>query len=90
MAARAEREGWSFLEYLRQLVEAEVAERRRHRIERNLKRSNLPDGKTLATLKLERLPAPVRRQVPTLCEGAFLDRAENILAFGMPGRGKAA
>lgn len=88
LAARAEKEGWSFIEYLRQLVEAEIAERRRHRIERNLKRSNLPSGKTLATLDLNRLPAPVRRQVPTLCEGGFVERADNLLAFGMPGRGK--
>lgn len=44
--------------------------------------------KTLSTLELSRLPAPVRRSVPTLCEGGFVDRAENLLAFGLPGRGK--
>jgi DNA replication protein DnaC len=26
--------------------------------------------------------------LPTLCDGAFVDRAENLLAFGLPGRGK--
>jgi DNA replication protein DnaC len=26
--------------------------------------------------------------LPTLCEGGFADRAENLLAFGLPGRGK--
>lgn len=88
VAERAEKEGWSFLEYLRQLVEAEVGERRTHRIERNLKRANLPEGKTLAALDLNRLPAAVRRQLPTLCEGAFVERGDNLLAFGMPGRGK--
>jgi DNA replication protein DnaC len=34
------------------------------------------------------LPAPVRRLLPALCEGGFVDRAENLLAFGLPGRGK--
>ena len=34
------------------------------------------------------MPSKVRRQLPSLCEGGFLDRAENILAFGLPGRGK--
>lgn len=43
----------------------------------------------MATLDLSRLPAPVRRSVPTLCEGGFVDRAENLLAFGLPGRGKS-
>jgi DNA replication protein DnaC len=27
--------------------------------------------------------------VPTLCEGGFVQRAENLLAFGLPGRGKS-
>ena len=27
--------------------------------------------------------------MPTLCEGGFVDRAENLLAFGLPGRGKS-
>lgn len=43
---------------------------------------------TLATLKLELLPTAVRRMLPTLCEGGFADRGENLLAFGLPGRGK--
>jgi hypothetical protein len=30
----------------------------------------------------------VRRQLPVLCEGGFVERAENVLAFGLPGRGK--
>jgi DNA replication protein DnaC len=26
--------------------------------------------------------------LPTLCEGGFVERGENLLAFGLPGRGK--
>src|SRR6266550_4318603 len=26
--------------------------------------------------------------LPTLCEGAFVERGDNVLAFGLPGRGK--
>jgi hypothetical protein len=37
--------------YLHHLVELEVHERRRRRIERNLRQSELPADKTLATLK---------------------------------------
>ena len=50
--------------------------------------SQLPATKTLATLKLHKLPTKVRRMLPRLCEGDFLDRATNVLAFGLPGRGK--
>lgn len=88
IARQAEQHGLGFEDYLGHLAELEVEERRRRRTERALKESNLPPGKTLATLDLSRLPAPVRRQVPTLCEGGFVERAENLLAFGLPGRGK--
>ena len=88
VAAQAEREGWGFEQYLLHLAEVEVEDRRCHRIERLLRQSSLPHDKRLSTLDLSRLPAPVRRSVPTLCEGGFVDRAENLLAFGLPGRGK--
>ena len=42
----------------------------------------------VGTLKLEKLPTKVRRQLPALCEGGFVERSENVLAFGLPGRGK--
>lgn len=87
-SSQAERDGWSFPHYLRHLCELEVEDRRRRRIERYLRESNLPKMKTLATLELEKLPVRVRRQLPILCEGGFVERAENILAFGLPGRGK--
>lgn len=89
VAQQAEREGWSFERYLLHLAEIEVEDRRCHRIERLLRQSGLAHDKTLAALDLSRLPAPVRRSVPTLCEGGFVDRAENLLAFGLPGRGKS-
>ena len=89
VAQQAEREGWNFERYLLHLAEIEVEDRRCHRIERLLRQSGLAHDKTLATLDLSRLPAPVRRSVPTLCEGGFVDRAENLLAFGLPGRGKS-
>jgi len=88
VAQIAEREGWSFVRYLHHLVELEVHERRRRRIERNLRQSELPPDKTLATLTRARLPAKIAKQLPTLCEGAFLARGDNLLAFGLPGRGK--
>lgn len=88
LAEEGERQGWTHAEYLRQLVDLELSERNRRRIERYFKQSSLPGEKTLVTLDLERLPAKVRRRVPGLCQGDFVHRAENVLAFGLPGRGK--
>ena len=75
MAVSAEREGWSFGQYLHQLAEAEVEDRTRRRIERALKASGLPLEKTLATLEVKRFSAKVRRVLPTLCEGGPLGGA---------------
>lgn len=87
-ADKAEQKGWSFEEYLYYLAEIELEQRKQRRIVRNRKRSELPKDKMLSTLMLSKLPANIRRQLPTLCEGDFVERAENILAFGLPGRGK--
>jgi DNA replication protein DnaC len=88
VAETAAREGWRFDEYLTHLLEIELSERRRRRIVRLVKESNLPADKTLGTLELARLPVPVRRMLPVLCEGGFAERGDNVLAFGLPGRGK--
>jgi len=88
IAAKAEREGWSFMQYLHHLAEIEVNERRRRRIERCLKESDLPREKTLAMLTRSRLPPKVQKMLPGLCDGSFLDRGDNVLCFGLPGRGK--
>jgi DNA replication protein DnaC len=86
---KAAAEGWTFDKFLHHLAELEISDREQRRIERNRKSSGLPQGKTLATLKMERLPRNVQTQIPALCRGDFVERAENILAFGLPGRGKS-
>lgn len=88
MAEQAEREGWSFLQYLHHLAEHEIGERQIRRIDRLRRESNLPDTKTMVTLDRSKLTDVVVRQLASLCEGKFVDKAQNILAFGLPGRGK--
>lgn len=84
----AQQKGWTCSEYLRRLCESEIAHRARRRTERLLRESHLPATKTLANLQQERYPAKVRRQLVELLEGHFVEHAENVLAFGLPGRGK--
>jgi DNA replication protein DnaC len=88
IAHKATQEGWTFQQYLHHLAVLEVEERRRRRIERLQRDSELPSEKTLAMLDRGRLSAKVQKLLPTLCEGTFVERGENLLAFGLPGRGK--
>jgi DNA replication protein DnaC len=85
---QAEAENWGYRRYLQYLIEAESNERLRRRIERLLKDSGLPPGKTLASLEEGKLPDKVRRQLPTLIDADFIRRGDNLLCFGLPGRGK--
>jgi len=84
----ARREDWPLETFLQHMLEQELAGRRQRRIERLVKQSHLPEGKTLSTFDRKRLPLRVRRLLPQLCRGELLDRAENILIFGLPGTGK--
>jgi len=88
MIQSAEAENWGYRSLLLRLCEAEGADRRERKRERLLRESGLPSGKTLGNLQEAQLPPKVRRQLPTLLEGGFMERGENLLVFGLPGRGK--
>lgn len=85
---RAESENWGYRRFLQYLMEAEANERLRRRIERLVKESGLPATKTMGTLDEKKLPDKVRRQIPSLVDGDLVRRGDNLLCFGLPGRGK--
>ena len=87
-AERARVEAHGFEQYLLTLTEHEIASRSENRIARLLKESRLPLEKTLEMFEAKRLPRRISLQLPTLVEGTFVDRKENLLAFGNPGSGK--
>lgn len=76
------------LPVLLEVLEMEAGDRRERRVERLLRGSKLPPGKTFDTFADARLPRPLSQQLRDLATGNFLDRAANILAFGLPGVGK--
>ena len=86
--AMAIQEDWSLEGFLHEILAQELEGRRMRRIERLTKAAKLPPDKTLAAFDQDRLPLRVRRLLPQLCSGAFVDQAENLLIFGLPGRGK--
>jgi DNA replication protein len=87
-AEEARRENSTHEEFLLALVRRELEQRRENRTARWLHESRLPLEKNLESFDRARLPARVASAVKTLLEGEFLDRAENVLAFGNPGSGK--
>jgi len=88
VAREAEREALSYERYLHELVQRECEERQENRTTKMLRESQLPLEKSLDGFDMRRLPVKAARQMRTLLDGGFLDRAENALVFGNPGSGK--
>jgi DNA replication protein DnaC len=88
LARRAEQDTLSYEQYLLELANRECQTRQVNRIETALRQSSLPLEKSLSTFDMKRLPTKVARQVKSLLDGSFVDRSENVLAFGNPGSGK--
>ena len=84
----AEQNNWGYRKFLLHLCESEAEDRRQRRVARLLKQAGLPEGKNLGNLTESLVPVKIWRQLPTLLEGGFVERGENLLAFGLPGRGK--
>jgi DNA replication protein DnaC len=76
------------LTYLRELLEIELAQRQEKSVLRRLRESALPLEKNFDTFDFDRLGRKLVHQVSVLRDGTFLNRKENVLAFGTPGGGK--
>jgi len=87
-ARLAEKNSSTYEHYLHEVVELEVEARRQNRVVRYLRESKLPLEKTWEAFERKRLPRKLDVQLDTLLEGSFVDRHENLLAFGNPGSGK--
>jgi len=87
-AERARQESVSYEYYLAEVMEREREVRTHNRIQRLLRESKLPLEKSLEVFEMERLSSVLSAQVNALLEGSFVQRSENVLAFGNPGSGK--
>src|SRR5262245_53977413 len=88
LAVQAQQESLSYERYLLGLAQRECQGRHNNRIERLLRQSRLPLEKSWPAPEPKRLPLKVVQQARALLEGSFVDRRENVLAFGVPGSGK--
>ena len=88
-AERADKEGWPATRLLGVLLEHELAERAKRRIERHRNESQLDPSKTLASFEFAEVPMLSKAHVMALASGdAWLEKGANILIFGPPGVGK--
>ena len=88
LADRADAEGWPASRFLAALAELELAERDARRILRHLHQSQLPGGKTLATLDFKALPGVPRAHIEALAAGDWIETGANLIAIGNSGAGK--
>ena len=88
VAGQARADSWSYEQYLLELLNLECEIRVQNRIARNLRASKLSPSKTFDNFDKKRLPIKVANHLNVLINGSFLNRSENILAFGNPGSGK--
>lgn len=77
------------IETVLEVFEMEAQDRMERRVERLRHASDLPPGKTFDTLNLKRFPTKLASSIHQMARGDFVERSENILAFGLPGVGKS-
>jgi len=87
-ADKARQENITYEYYLAEVMEREREVRSHNRIQRMLRASKLPLEKDLDCFEMNRLPSKLKTQVKALINGSFVERSENLLAFGNPGSGK--
>ena len=88
-AERADKESWPAARFLATLVEHEIAERDRRRIERHLLEARLLPGKTLDSFDFEAVPMISKAHVMAICAGdSWIDKGANLILVGGPGGGK--
>lgn len=88
LSRKAVQQDLSYQEYLLELARREHEIRRFNKIQRLIKASKLPLEKTFDNFEFKRMPLKIRQQVKILMDGSFVDRNDNIMAFGNPGSGK--
>jgi DNA replication protein DnaC len=89
-AERSDKEGWPASRFLGSLLEHELAERAKRRIERHRAESQLDATKTLASFDFAAVPMLSKAHVTALASGdSWLEKGASVLIFGPPGVGKS-
>lgn len=89
ISLQAAQEKWDYPQYLTALANYELASRRQKRIQRHLKESSLPLGKTLDTFDFAACKSINAAQITALANNIeWVQKANNLMIFGPSGVGK--
>jgi DNA replication protein DnaC len=88
LAEEATRKSWTYLEFLDQLLEAELSARYTREVAMKTKLARFPFVKTLDEFDFAFQPSVNERQIRELATMRFVANGENVLLLGPPGVGK--
>jgi DNA replication protein DnaC len=88
LVQRAQQEGWSYPDFLVQVLECEVIQRQDRSSQRRLKAAGFPEMKTLDSIDWEFLQGVSRQKVNELASCEFIDGAQDVILAGPIGTGK--
>ena len=87
---RRARDGdWSYEEFLRELLDAELAVREQKAADRRLREARFPDLKTFDQIDWKALQGISKKKMLALASCDFLDRCEDVVLAGPVGTGKS-
>lgn len=87
--ARRARDGdWPYEEFLRELLDTELAVREQKAAARRLREARFPDLKTLNQIDWKALQGVSKTKVLALASGDFIDSGEDVVLAGPVGTGK--
>lgn len=85
----AAKENQSYELYLKALIEEELNNRETNRIKRLITNAKFDRPKLLHEFQFAEVPALNKQKILQLCEGHFIERAENVCFVGPSGVGKS-
>ena len=88
LLANAESNELSYLQFAEQLVDHELINRQRKRIELNRRKASFPVVKCLEEFDYRHQTTITKRQVNQLLDFSFIDHRHNLMFIGPPGVGK--
>lgn len=88
LARRAGDGGWSYVEFLRELLDEELRSRQERTCARRLREARFPDIKTLDQIEWDVLSGVSKPKITELAGCAYIEAAEDIVIAGPIGTGK--
>jgi DNA replication protein DnaC len=88
VSQQAAAENWSYTHFLGFLLDGELKERHRVRVEMSLQFARFPYLKRLSEFDFKAQPTVDKRLIDELATGRFLSEGRNIIFLGPPGVGK--